>query len=386
MLRLLFIALGFILSNLLACTAGADAYSCSNLEPEINLTVGSGSLSRVAPINQEDSQACFAVGMSELIDAQRLRDPNVPTSKIAPINVAVLSPSDVPQKKSRLERGNTSTSFRAIISNTDSLCDQSYLESLLGSFDDQQSYFGTLENMAKIIWQSEMALRHEAPPASSSLAEATLAAQLYFSTPALYHVEPEGGISLFAADWYQILSRYENQDIQTLRDFNSSFDSGLMRPFLQRLCQGHLVDKTTVPALILKGIVRDGFDSHFPIKSEDGMVNYAWSALKTANPQPIGVGFCATMLTKGGFFVPYTYDDRCNQHFAVLAGSRCENNRRQFLIRNSWGPECGDQLATNLKSGCDHRGNLWVDGQNLIRSSFKLVRTCIDSDPGCLSP
>ncbi|HAZ14993.1 MAG: hypothetical protein A2X86_21930 [Bdellovibrionales bacterium GWA2_49_15] len=63
----------------------------------------------------------------------------------------------------------------------------------------------------------------------------------------------------------------------------------------------------------------------------------------------------------------------CGAHSSVLVGVRCQGERRQYLIRNSWGQKCSGYSHTTppSHSECEESvGSIWVDEQVLLQNMF----------------
>lgn len=99
--------------------------------------------------------------------------------------------------------------------------------------------------------------------------------------------------------------------------------------------------------------------------------------LSLADPQPVGVSFCGTLLQRWSGYVGVDrangrlYQD-CGAHAGLIIGRR-KNKKTgacQLLLRNSWGKKCADWAAKDLE--CDHGANVWFDQKDLAYNVFGL--------------
>ncbi len=94
---------------------------------------------------------------------------------------------------------------------------------------------------------------------------------------------------------------------------------------------------------------------------------------KTATP--VGISYCSALLQKGvewkkgldsktePFRVP-----ECGFHASIVVGKREKAGKCQFLIRNSWGTDCG-AYAKNWE--CE-KGQIWVEADALLENTREL--------------
>jgi hypothetical protein len=90
--------------------------------------------------------------------------------------------------------------------------------------------------------------------------------------------------------------------------------------------------------------------------------------------QPVSVSLCANVLDKDKTFNGVLTDgserDSCDHHQALIIGKRVNGRRTQFLLRNSWGTECGTAASM---WGCDGKGSSWVDGDSLSSNVYEIA-------------
>lgn len=99
--------------------------------------------------------------------------------------------------------------------------------------------------------------------------------------------------------------------------------------------------------------------------------------LKEPNAQPLGIDYCAEVLSRGKDFdckfvnIPMlsVAADRGN-HISLVIGQRPhpKTGRCEFLVRNSWGTGCS---VYSSDWQCEN-GNIWVDAEALLRNTDKI--------------
>lgn len=103
--------------------------------------------------------------------------------------------------------------------------------------------------------------------------------------------------------------------------------------------------------------------------------------IKNPGSMPVPLDFCANLLKDRGYRASFSRsgpDTRCSegQHAVLVVGKRPnpQNGRCEFLIRNSYGPDCGRGKQAGLAWDCDGRGNTWIDAEALSRSAYHLYQ------------
>jgi hypothetical protein len=358
----------------------ASAQSCAANSPSSNLTTGAGSLAQLPAMDQGGTGLCYAFTISQLADAYRYRTPANRTRRISPLALGMLTPqSSNFLQRSRLDDGGSpSAALQALNNPSNPKCDYAYLRRLYGSTDDQFSLFGTMELMFKQIREAYYT------PCSCTAASRRQDAlgdirqmRAYMTGPSLLEGQPsQGTVNSLLADLGAIIVRMNDLPPSAFANYNTSFNGQLLVPYFNRLCRGNTI---TTPTLRLTGIRRSSYDFNNQLSAvaETGALgrfsNHAWDILSRPGAQPVGISFCSRMLTGASAFISPA-SSQCDNHAAVLAGQRCRGGRRQFLLRNSWGNDCG-QVAARHRPNCDGRGNVWVDGENLMRSAYSLYQT-----------
>lgn len=94
---------------------------------------------------------------------------------------------------------------------------------------------------------------------------------------------------------------------------------------------------------------------------------------KTATP--VGISYCSALLESGPEWkknLSQTEDffraPDCRFHASIVVGKRQKNGSCQFLIRNSWGTDCG-AYAKNWE--CE-KGQIWIDADALLENTREL--------------
>ena len=357
-------------------TAYARAQSCAANSPSTNLTIGNGSLSKLPALDQKSTGLCYAYTISQLADAKRYLNPATRKGRISPMALGIQTPQNSNfLTRSRLEDGGSpQAALSTLLSSGTVICDENYITRLYGDADDQYSYFGTIELMFKDLREAYFKPCGDTPQQRKQKANLTIRQLKSYMTASQLQGAPEGGMTDFMADLGGIVANLAKLPANTFTGYNQSFNNTLITPSLRRICEGH---RLTVPQMRITGLYRQGQLPSPGLQAADQkkMSDYAWNILSRPGAQPIGVGFCSNILTTSNTFIqPGGSKQHCGPHAALLAGVRCAGGKRQFLLRNSWGNNCGSQLHARHKTNCDRRGNVWVDAENLMKSSDKVYQ------------
>lgn len=362
--------------------AVALAQACPANSPTTNLTLSPGSLSLLPAIDQGGTGLCYAFTVSQLVDARRFTNPANRGRRISPLPVGMLTPQATNfLKKSRLDDGGSvKGALDTLMRSGNPVCSHAHVSRLYGDTDDQFTIFGTMEIFFKQIREAyytpcNCATANRRQKALGSINEM----RIFMTTPSLLEQNPSEGMNNFLADLATIIIKMNDLPPQAFANYNDSFNSQLLVPYFNRLCRGQTV---SVPKLKLSGIRRNnqdltsGLAPVSPSTQLKRFSDHAWDLLAQGGAQPVGVNFCSSMLTGSSTFVsPDIGGNQCGNHAAVLAGKRCRAGRRQFLLRNSWGDDCGQNLASRHRANCDGRGNVWVDAESLMKSAYSLYQT-----------
>ncbi len=373
----------FILSLLVGLLPALSyGQACAPNSSGNNLTVSPGSLSLLPAMDQGGTGLCYAFTISQLADARRYLNPANRQKRISPLALGMLTPqSSNFLKRSRLDDGGSvKGALDTLLRPGNPVCDDKYVRKLYGDTDDQFSIFGTMELMFKQIREAYYTPCNCTAAARRQDALGNISQMRTFMTGrSLLEGTPSEGVNSFLADLATIIVKLNDLPPAAFASYNESFNSRLLVPYFNRLCRGNTI---SVPPLKLSGIRRNNHDLNSglaPVANNQQLKRFsdhAWGLLSQAGAQPIGVNFCSAMLTGTSSFVsPDIGDSRCGNHAAVLAGQRCKAGKRQFLLRNSWGNNCGDQLAARHRPNCDGKGNVWVDAESLMMSAYSLYQT-----------
>lgn len=354
----------------------ARAQTCAPNSPSTNITTGNGSLALLPALDQKGTGLCYAYTISQLVDARRYLNPANRTTRISPLVLGIQTPQNSNfLQRSRLDDGGTpSAALAALTAQGNVMCDEKYIQRLYGDADDQYSYFGTIELMFKNLREAYYKPCADTPQQRRQKAITTIREIRSYMTASQLKGSPDGGMTDFMADLGGIVSHMAQLPSSSFANYNNSINSTLISPSLARICERH---SFRVPAFKLTGLFAQGQLPSPGLRPADpkAMSDYAWNALSRPGAQPIGIGFCSNILTTNNSFIkPGGSKSSCGPHAAVLAGVRCAGGRRQFLLRNTWGKNCGQYLAARHKSNCDQRGNVWVDAGNLMMSADKVYQ------------
>jgi hypothetical protein len=357
-------------------TTVARAQTCAPNSPQTNLTTGNGSLALLPALDQKGTGLCYAYTISQLVDARRYVNPANRTTRISPLILGIQTPqSSNFLQRSRLDDGGSpSAALSALTVPGNVVCDDRYIQKLYGDADDQYTYFGTVELMFKQLREAYYKPCSDTPQVRKQKALITIKEMRSYMTASQLKGAPDGGMTDFMADLGGIVSHMAQLPSSSFGNYNQAMNSNLISPSLVRICEHH---RFNVPPMKISGLyVRGSLPSTgLQVAEPKAMSDYAWNTLSRPGAQPVGIGFCSNILkTNTNFITPDSSKSTCGPHAAVLAGVRCIGGRRQFLLRNTWGKNCGSNLAARYKSNCDQRGNVWVDGVNLMLSAEKVYQ------------
>lgn len=88
---------------------------------------------------------------------------------------------------------------------------------------------------------------------------------------------------------------------------------------------------------------------------------------------PIGIAYCSAVLSEGLSYRTKDFaSEKCGRHASLVIGRRPDpknQDRCQYLIRNTWGKSCSYNKDWNCEA---ERGSVWVDGDTLSRATHEL--------------
>lgn len=89
---------------------------------------------------------------------------------------------------------------------------------------------------------------------------------------------------------------------------------------------------------------------------------------------PIGISYCSKVLKEGlAYKTRSPNTDECGRHASLIIGRRTHPDhpeRRQLLVRNTWGKYCGSAYSPDWTCEAD-KGSIWVDESALARAIFE---------------
>ncbi len=125
---------------------------------------------------------------------------------------------------------------------------------------------------------------------------------------------------------------------------------------------------------------------HCRTKFDAGLDAYGWSfsrvpfreseTFKTVNellarekPMPIAIAYCHRVIRKGVSYEPTSIlRENCSQHWSLIIGSRQQNGRCKFLVRDTDGGN-PDRVSPDWEID---RGDVWVDAEKLMSAVYAL--------------
>lgn len=365
-----------LLSLIHLISAYARAQSCAPNSPSTNLTTGNGTLAQLPALDQKGTGLCYAFTISQLVDAKRYVNPANRRGRISPLALGIQTPQNSNfLVRSRLDDGGSPhAALAALTAPGNVICDEAYISKLYGDADDQYTYFGTVELMFKDLREAYYKPCGDTPAQRKQKATLSIKTLKSFMTSSQLEGAPDGGMTDFMADLGGIVAHLNKLPSSTFANYNTSFNSTLVTPALRRICERHTLSVSPMRITGLHALGQIGGTGMTPADPKK-LSDYAWNILSRPGAQPLGIGFCSNILTTNNTFInPSSNPSTCGPHAAVLAGVRCVGGQRQFLLRNSWGKNCGQNLSLRHRSNCDKRGNVWVDANSLMRSANKVYQ------------
>lgn len=99
---------------------------------------------------------------------------------------------------------------------------------------------------------------------------------------------------------------------------------------------------------------------------EDAIVSKLLGLIQSPKSLPVAVKYCGNSLVDGD------KGKECTDHAVLVMGKRLRLGQRQFLLRNSWGMQCGGHTRWE----CDQKGNVWVSADAVAKNikGFYLIK------------
>lgn len=384
-------------------TLAADSSSCST----VRLDQNGGPFEKLPVYDQnryakDDTNLCYAVTASLLIDAHRRLNNQFVPPFTAPLSVALnyktqqtdlpietrdpVNPSDPSMLAySLVGGGSISTAVNA--NQSQKVCDQRFLQSFddaigieqfknvaIGS--DQDS---TTENFLKSILDQIEKYRRSSQVVENATARAE-------SLNSFFRCRTDQGVS-------------NMRDILQAARIANRAGSPIMKAsvFLRNLCQKNSFVIKVPRAQSLEGYSGDflaenmaldaklsdssltekerqnlgrefqeKFDPKKKTKKLDTQINLL---LNSETPTPIGIGYCHESLKT-------TAESICQSgHASVIIGRRfiSETGACEFLVRDSYGPNCNDVDGKPKYAWPCENGNVWIPSDKLLRSASSVT-------------
>lgn len=149
-----------------------------------------------------------------------------------------------------------------------------------------------------------------------------------------------------------------------------SVDLAIRAAFAPLCNNSEYYEKLSMPEPKAVNLVNDRSDISISI-------NEVWNQ-ELANPQPVGLTFCAAAFTDRYFSIPrgeVKSWDGCDSHAATLIGRRWSETRHQceFLLRNSWGYQCATYDTTSVVECEEQTKEVWVNASWINRAVLGTV-------------
>lgn len=111
--------------------------------------------------------------------------------------------------------------------------------------------------------------------------------------------------------------------------------------------------------------------------SSESIIRQIEARLTSPQSLPVGIAYCSHVLKRGPKYTGFSHrvrdlelpdTDACGGHVSVVIGKRLhpETGKREFLIQNSWGKQCGGYSPA---WECD-KGKIWIDAEALARNTY----------------
>lgn len=363
----------------------------------VRLDQGSGPMAQLPVYDQlsfgerTDSNICYAIQASQLIDAQRFREKGkLPDQLSSPLSLAALSksasirinhlefpPAGGPVKLFSL--GLPSKVLEHVRSAE--VCDQRWLNQFDGSFGL------TVEEFTRLVGQEED-LRYY-PSLRNFLEAAHREIKGYReSLPFL------GGI--FGRKEPQItedfFSCYVNENVIPAKALLEAVKAGIeaaepvtaLHFFLKKFCTGHSfrVDLPQFVSLNRTDILPKGGKGVSTARAQ-GMLSAIDQQLKEG--KPAGVDYCFALRTMGKDTPSALTDIKdfeqsghigvaCPVHSSVIVGRRWKKETQscELLVRDSFGPDCKERDGQDKFPWDCENGQFWVESSRLMKSTLRV--------------
>jgi hypothetical protein len=324
----------------------AFALSC----PSIRLDQGGRSMARLPVYDQGTTDLCYAYTASQMLDAYRAsrgQGGNAPAS--SPLAIAVAySALRVENGQARPRPGIHGGSFEWAIN--------------------------TVRGMERGICGANELSRHLTRPASAER-DFEMLEKIYERNKNARGNAAQARAAADALRAFLQARGFTAAMVQGLGDLNQAMSTPVASQFFHRVvgetCKGRELSMRGVPAPRVLDVHKSGSSD----SRESDFGRYLKEIFGGANPQPVGIGYCADFLNKASLVRnlelnpsrerPGAVEGCETEHASVVVGSREKNGRCEFLIRNTFGSTCkGYDRAWDCENG-----QIWVSETALVKNT-----------------
>ena len=379
----------------LPLNVGAD--SCRT----VRLDGRGGPFEKIPVYNQQDLahdgdlNICNSIATSELIDAHRFITDPLAKGLTSPVSVAVNYKSSElygASAKGSPSRAKVSSELLAAGSFVDTVlanqgklvCDQKFLTRFL---NDKGPGF---------LQSSRLRIGHaKTIPSTENFLEAIIEQSHVFSanlnmndlrikSDKIEKSDPE--IQAILGPYFCANSKAGKSNLQNIVD-GIEAASLLMDPlakikiFLSELCRDHQIGLDfPKPQEFSRKSVHSDDPTKLNEERNKRLKLKVDELLNSPKPIPVGIGFCHDVISVSTDFqgvtdTPkgYTYD--CSPHGAVIIGRNFnqKKNSCEYLVRDSYGSACKNKQGEKRFAADCENGNMWVDSNTLMKSTFELT-------------
>jgi hypothetical protein len=343
---------------------------------------------QLAFADKSDTNICFAVAASQIIDAHRFSEEGkLPAQLTAPVSLALTTKYNalgwtevdiLPQPGPEAILGTESVREALENAKVYPVCDQNWLDQFEGSFGKKNSPAGTSKEDAAI---------YALYPSKRNFLRAVIAeVDSYRDIPLPFLAGLRGGKPEPKITQAYFECRVEENTIP-LKDILEAIKAGAAyatplgktNAFFKSFCAKHMFQPKIPPPQIFarQDLFKKGTLDMEPYRTGE----MEKKANELLNSQPLVLNLCGGALkTPGasqinddrmGFF----HADDCAIHAAVLVGRKYNKEKKscEFLVRDSYGPDCEDAEGKPRYDRKCENGNVWVDSTQLMRSTFHLI-------------
>ena len=335
-----------LISTLIFFSSFSKASSCS----EVRLNALGKAFAKIPVYNQakyddrDDANICYAIAAAELRDARRFARGDKLGLISSPISIALnykvqLQNPNFDRKRfgssnddgKKIEDGSPMAAL--YLNNTQSVCDQNWLENLVSLFDKNKkgaevSVRSFISNLTYQYLQ-----RHGMPPDSESRATAA-------NVALTDHFNCRRSEVASVTELFNDIAKAVSSEA-SLSDMVEISHAAIVD-----LCKGHTIQDRMPEPNVKK--LRGGIDPGV----EAALRNELDKNLDFENP--VGIGYCHESLQS---------DVVCGIHHAsVVIGRKLNHGKCEYLVRDSYGEEC------NSRFHCDKDGSIWVPASELAKT------------------